>query len=128
MSSPHWAKTMANALVFVLLVVDGLVHLIKKEGAIITYTSTENKLTGNVAQQLVMMSLFFFWLSIVSFTGTQFMAGAHLVGGVNVWELVQIQNIGAISTSVVGTSMLGVGMILKQIHPTNSVMSAMEGK
>jgi hypothetical protein len=126
--SPHWARTFANGLVFILLLADGIWHLITKKGNLMTFTAPGNKIDVNVSKQLVMMSMFFFWLSLVSFLGTNFMRAAHVVDGINIWQLVEAQNIGGISTAVIGGSMLGVGMLLKQISASKSLISTMEGK
>ena len=119
--SPHWARTFANLLVIIVLVIPPVRKSVMK------FASVENKLTGNVAQQIMMMSVFFFWLSLMSFLGTNFMASAHVISGVNVWQIVEIQTIGTIATSVVGASMLGGGFILKQFKPSNSLITSVEG-
>ena len=119
--SPHWARTIANLLVIIVILIPPVRKSIQK------FASAENRFTGNVAQQIMMMSMFFFWLSLMSFLGTNFMASAHVVSGINVWELVEIQSIGAIATSVVGASMLGGGFILKQFKPSKSLMTSVEG-
>jgi hypothetical protein len=119
--SPHWARTFANFLVILVIVIPPVRKSVQK------FASAENKFTGNVAQQLMIMSMFFFWLSIMSFLGTNFMASAHVISGVNIWQLVEIQTIGAYATSVVGASMLGGGFILKKFKPSNSLITSMEG-
>ncbi|MHA1618890.1 MAG: hypothetical protein ACTSVZ_06370, partial [Promethearchaeota archaeon] len=81
---------------------------------------------GNIARQIMVMSLFFFWLSIVSFLGTNFMAGAHVVSSINIWQLVEIQTIGSYVTSAIGISMLGGGLIVKQFMPSHSVTTSVE--
>ena len=118
--SPHWARTFANLLVIIVLVIPPVRKSVMK------FASEENRLTGNVAQQIMMMSVFFFWLSLMSFLGTNFMASAHVVQGINVWELVEIQNIGTIATSVIGVSMLGGGFILKQFKPSRALITTVE--
>jgi hypothetical protein len=120
--SPHWGRTAANFLVFILLLLPPVRKSLQK------FVSAENRMTGNVAQQIMMMSMFFFWLSLASFLGTNFMASAHVISyGVNVWQLVEIQSIGAYTTLIAGASMLGGGFILKQFNPSKSLMTSMEG-
>ena len=119
--SPHWARTFANFLVLIVLIIPPVGKSLR------TFTATENRMTGSVANQIMMMSMFFFWISIVSFLGTTFMAGAHVIqSGLNVWELVEIQSLGAITSSVIGASMLGGGFIIKQLKPSNSVITSLE--
>ena len=118
--SPHWARTFANALVFLLLVLPPVFK------SLLAFTAEENKMTGDIAKQLMMMSMFFFWLSIVSFLGTTFMASAHVVQGINVWQTVEIQSIGSYTTAILGVSMLGGGFILKQFKPSRSLITTVE--
>lgn len=118
--SPHWARVFANGMVLILLLIPPMRKGIQK------FVSSENRMTGNVAQQIMIMSIFFFWLSIVSILGTNFMAGAHMSYGVNVWELVQAQNIGAWTTGILGVSMLSGGFILKQFKPSRSLITTTE--
>ena len=120
--SPHWARTFANLLVIIVL----LIPPVRK--SIVKFASAENKFTGNIAQQIMMMSMFFFWLSIMSFLGTNFMASAHIVQGINTWQLVEIQSIGAYTALLTGVSMLGGGFILKQFKPSNSLITSLEAK
>jgi len=120
--SPHWARTFANLLVILVLVIPPV------RKSLVKFASAENRFTGNVAQQIMMMSMFFFWLSIMSFLGTNFMASAHLVQGINTWQLVEIQSIGAYTALITGVSMLGGGFILKQFKPSNSLITSLEAK
>ena len=119
-SSPHWARTFANALILIVL----LIPPVKK--ALDGFVTSNYKMSGNVAQQIMMMSMFFFWLSLVSFLGTTFMASAHVIDGINVWEMVEIQSIGAYATLAVGASMLGGGFILKQFNPSKALITTVE--
>ncbi|MHA1887556.1 MAG: hypothetical protein ACTSX0_05995, partial [Promethearchaeota archaeon] len=68
-----------------------------------------------------------FWLSMISFLGTNFMASAHVISGFNYWQLVEIQSLGAYTTSIIGVSMLGGGFILKHFKPANSLITSVEG-
>ena len=54
------------------------------------------------------------------------MAGAHLVDGVNIWEIVQIQTYGSYVTLAAGVSMLGGGFILKQFNPSKALITTIE--
>ena len=118
--SPHWGKTMASALVLILLIIPPVRNSLQ------TFVSTENKMTGNISRQIMMMSLFFFWFSFVSLLGTNFMAGAHMVNGVNYWQLVEIQSIGTYVTAFAGISMLGGGFLVKQFKPSTTLITSME--
>jgi hypothetical protein len=118
--SPHWARTFANGLVILVLILPHVRKSVQK------FASAENRFTGNVAQQIMLMSIFFFWLSLTSFLGTNFMASAHVVQGINVWELVEIQSIGAYTTLIAGVSMLGGGFILKQFKPSRALITTVE--
>ncbi|MHA1610425.1 MAG: hypothetical protein ACTSYU_00100 [Promethearchaeota archaeon] len=120
LGSPHWARTFANGLCLILLVIPPVFK------SLLAFTATENQMTGNIARQIMVMSLFFFWLSIVSFLGTNFMAGAHVVSSINIWQLVEIQTIGSYVTSAIGISMLGGGLIVKQFMPSHSVTTSVE--
>lgn len=122
MGSPHWAKTIASTIILVVLVI--LLVVSRVQGVSVnTYAGLESAVAGNVARQLVMMSIFLFWFAFVSFLGTEFMAGAHVVEGINVWELVRIQTIGGIATAISGGSLLASGLVVNLIksHPSNVV-------
>ncbi|MHA1746579.1 MAG: hypothetical protein ACTSWW_11300 [Promethearchaeota archaeon] len=118
--SPHWGRTFANLMVLILLLIPPV------RTSLQNFTAAENRWTGKVAQQLMVMSLFVFWLSLVSFLGTTFMAGAHVVDGVNIWEIVQIQTYGSYITLAAGVSMLGGGFILKQFNPSKALITTVE--
>jgi hypothetical protein len=120
LGSPHWARTFANGLVLILLVIPPVFK------SMLAFTAAENQMTGNIARQIVMMSMFFFWLSFASFLGTNFMAGAHLVSSINIWQLVEIQTIGSYVTSAIGLTMLGGGLVVKQFMPSHSVTTSVE--
>lgn len=111
--SPHWARTFASALVLIILIVILVIATVQKK-SVLKYAGLESAMVGNVARQLVMMSLFLFWLSFVSFLGTEFMSGAHVLQGINVWETLQIQSIGAWVTAISGGTMLTSGLIFSR--------------
>lgn len=64
------------------------------------------------------MSVFFIWFAFVSFLGTTFMAGAHVVDGINYWELVEIQSIGGYATAIAGSTFLASGLVTKYLKPS----------
>jgi len=82
------------------------------------FISQENTITRNVGRQLMMMSVFFFWLGGASFLGSGFMKDAHVVNGINVWEMIQLQTLVAWITTIIGTSMLTGGILYSQLKPT----------
>jgi Sec-independent protein secretion pathway component TatC len=82
----------------------------------------ETRMSGNVARQLIMMSLFFFWLAAFSFLGSEFMRNAHVIDGVNIWSTIQIQFVGGIVTALIGSSMLAGGLIVSQIKRPSSLL------
>ena len=120
MGSPHWAKTIANATVFFVLVIVIFFDLIKVTN-FKAFVEKDNRFSGNVGRQLMLVSIILLWLSAVSFLGTGFMADAHVVGGINVWELVEIQSIGAYVTLFSGVSTLSAGLIYNKIRPSTLV-------
>lgn len=120
--SPHWGRTLMNLVVLMVL---GLVLIIPAtRKGLLSFTAKGDRISGNVARQLVMMSFFFFWLAAFSFLGSEFMRGAHVVDGINVWQTVEIQIWGGIVTALVGSSMLGSGAIVYQIkRPSSSIIN-----
>ncbi|MHA1933058.1 MAG: hypothetical protein ACW96X_10980 [Promethearchaeota archaeon] len=116
--SPHWAKTFANLLVLI-VILPYPKSPIKR--SIDSFVATDNKWGGTVARQLTFMSAFFFWLAFLSFLGSGFLADAHVINGVNVWQMVQMQTIGGIVTTITGSSMLAGGLILRQIKRPHSL-------
>jgi len=69
------------------------------------------------------MALFFLWLGAASFLGSGFMADAHVVGGINVWEMIEIQTIGGVVTSLIGVSMLSTALIYSRIRPSSALIT-----
>ena len=108
--SPHWSKVFGNATVLLVLVLILFFDLIKVSN-IRSFTAKDNRFSGNVGRQLMLVSFILLWFSAVSFLGTEFMRDAHVVSGVNVWELVDIQSIGAFITLFGGASTLSMGLI-----------------
>ena len=122
--SPHWGRALLNLLVFVVLIVFYLYPGTKKQ--IKTFMSKENRIAGTVSRQLIMMSVFFFWLAMVSFLGTNMMRSMHVIDGVNVWEFVEFQIMTGYLITAVGTSMLAGGLILHFVRPTPSIITTSE--
>jgi hypothetical protein len=118
--SPHWAKTIANATVLGVLALIMFFDLIKVTN-FKSFNEKDNRFSGNVGRQLMLVSIILFWLSAVSFLGTSFMADAHVVGGINVWELIEIQSIGGYVTLFSGVSALSAGLIYNKIRPSTLV-------
>lgn len=120
MGSPHWAKTIVNMMVLIVLVAMVLTDILKKT-SFKSFTATDNRFTGNVGRQLMIVSFIFLWLSAISFLATTFMADAHVVGGINVWEMIEIQTIGATLNLIGGISTLSAGLVYNQIKPPTFV-------
>ena len=49
------------------------------------------------------------------------MSGAHVLQGINVWETLQIQSIGAWVTGISGGTMLASGLITNQVKSMRSI-------
>ena len=118
--SPHWAKTIANATVLGILALVMLFDLLKVSN-FKSFNEKDNRFSGNVGRQLMLVSFILLWLSAISFLGTGFMADAHVVGGINVWELIEIQSIGGFVTLFGGVSTLSAGLIYNRIKPPTFV-------
>ena len=118
--SPHWAKTIANATVLGILALVMFFDLLKVTN-FKSFNEKDNRFSGNVGRQLMLVSFILLWLSAISFLGTGFMAEAHVVGGVNVWELIEIQTIGGFITLFGGASTLSAGLIYNRIKPPTFV-------
>jgi len=110
------AKVMFTLLTLMVLVV--LLAVPASNKGLQKFISQENTITRNVGRQLMMMSVFFFWLGGASFLGSGFMKDAHVVNGINVWEMIQLQTLVAWITTIIGTSMLTGGILYSQLKPT----------
>ncbi len=118
--SPNWGRTIGNALMLVVLLAMNFVPRLK----VATKSFIEERsVAGQYVKQLILMSLFFFWLGAASFLGTTFMANAHVVGGINVWTTVDIQFVGGVVTSLIGASMLSTALIYNQIRPSSALIT-----
>ena len=118
--SPHWGGAIANLLIFIVLVI-GLIPIKANpiNNAIKSATARDNKWGGS--RQLTMVSMFLFWLAIVSFLGSTFMRDAHMVQGVNIWQAVGYQYvIGAIIAGV-GTTTLTAAFVIHKVRPLTTV-------
>jgi len=120
LGSPHWAKTFVNMMVFIVLLVVFLLDLFKVT-SFKSFTQKDNRFSGNVGRQLMLVSFILLWLAAISFLGTTFMASAHVVSGFNLWETVQIQSLGTVITLIGGVSTLSAGLIYNKIKPPTFV-------
>ena len=120
--SPNWGRALMNLIVLMLLALVLIIPATRKGLLSFTATGGEARMSGNVARQLIMMSLFFFWLAAFSFLGSEFMRNAHIVDGFNVWQTVEIQFFGGIATALTGSSLLAGGLIFHQIKRPTSII------
>ena len=116
MGSPHWAKTIVNLILMIVVLIPWVRSSLK------SYAASESSLTGNIGKQLAIISTIFFWLSIFSFTATGFMADAHIIDGINFWQIIEIQTIGAVLNLIAGISTLSVGLVFFKIRPHTSLV------
>ena len=118
--SPHWGRTYGNLImVFVFLAMNFVPRLNVAAKKFVE----ERNIAGQYVKQLILMAMFFFWLGAASFLGTSFMADAHVVGGINVWEMIEIQFIGGVVTSLIGASMLTTALVYSQIRPSSALIT-----
>ena len=118
--SPNWGRTIGNAIMIVVLLLMMLVPRLK--GATKSFIEERN-IAGQYVKQMILISLFFFWMAAVSFLGTQFMRDAHVVDGINIWQTVDFQFAGGIVTAIIGTSMLSTALIYSQIRPSSALIT-----
>ncbi len=118
--SPNWGRTIGNLLMMVVLLAMNFVPRFK---VATKKFMEERNIAGQYVKQLILMSLFFFWLAAVSFLGTEFMRGAHVVDGFNVWTTVDIQFFGGVVTALIGTSMMSTALIYNQIRPSSALVT-----
>ena len=72
--SPNWGRTIGNALMLVVLLMMNFVPRLK----VATKKFIEERnIAGQYVKQMILISLFFFWLAATSFLGTEFMRDAH---------------------------------------------------
>ncbi len=120
MTSPNWGRTIGNALMLVVLLAMNFVPRFK---VATKKFMEERNIAGQYVKQLILMSMFFFWLAAVSFLGTEFMRGAHVIDGFNVWTTVDFQMLGGVITAIIGTSMLSTALIYNQIRPSSALIT-----
>jgi hypothetical protein len=110
---------MANFLMLIIFLVMNFVPALKTAA---TKFVEERSVAGQYTKQLILMALFFFWLGVTSFLGTTWMADAHVVGGINVWQTIELQFLGGVVTSLIGTSMLSTALIYHLIRPSPALI------
>ena len=118
--SPNWGRTIGNAIMIVVLL---LMQFVPRFNVAAKNFIEERSIAGQYVKQMILMSLFFFWLAAVSFLGTEFMRGAHVIDGVNVWQTVDFQMLGGVITSIIGTSMLSTALIYSRIRPSSALIT-----
>jgi len=118
--SPNWGRTIGNALVIGTLLCMNFVPRLKVAAKNFI---EERSVAGQYAKQLIIMSLFFFWLAATSFLGSEFMRDAHYIDGVNVWQTVDFQYLGGFITLAIGTSMLSTALIYNRIRPSSALIT-----
>lgn len=118
--SPNWGRTIGNALMLVVLV---MMNFVPRFKVATKKFMEERNIAGQYVKQMILISLFFFWLAAVSFLGTEFMRSAHVVGGINVWTTVDFQMVGGVVTALIGTSMLSTALIYNQIRPSSALIT-----
>jgi len=118
--SPNWGRTIGNALVMVVLL---MMNFVPRFKVATKKFIEERSVAGQYVKQMILVSLFFFWLAAVSFLGTEFMRSAHVVGGTNVWTTVDFQMLGGVITAIIGTSMMSTALIYNQIRPSSALIT-----
>ena len=118
--SPNWGRALMNLIVLILLGIVLIIPATRK--GLLSFTAKGSSGAIEVSRQLIMMSLFFFWLAAFSFLGSEFMRNAHVIDGVNIWSTIQIQFFGGIVTALIGSSMLAGGLIVSQIKRPSSLL------
>jgi hypothetical protein len=129
MGSPHWGRTMANLVVLVILLVylvaSIIVDTMKGEGMVgtkrIVTSPFGTQIAHTITSQLFVMSVFFIWFAFVSFLGSEYMASAHVVDGINLWQAVPFQTIGGYATAITGGTLVAGGLFTKYIKPSTSI-------
>jgi hypothetical protein len=116
--SPHWAKALSSLLILIVILPYPRSPVTK---SLKSFSSPENKWAPGIARQLMMMSVFFIMLGFFSFLGSEFMRDAHVIVGVNVWQIVQIQFTGGIVTTAIGSSMLVGGFVIHKFKKSSTL-------
>ena len=118
--SPNWGRTIGNAIMLVVILMMNFVPRFKLSAK---KFMEERSVAGQYVKQMILISLFFFWLAAISFLGTEFMRSAHVVGGINVWTTVDFQFLGGVITAIIGTSMMSTALIYNQIRPSSALIT-----
>ena len=118
--SPNWGRTIGNLIMIMLLLVMNFVPRLK--GAVKSFIE-ERSIAGQYVKQMILISLFFFWLAATSFLGTQFMRDAHVVDGINIWTTVDFQFAGGVITTIIGGSIMSTALIYNQIRPSSALIT-----
>ena len=118
--SPNWGRTIGNAIVIATLLCMNFVPRLKVAAKSFI---EERSVAGQYVKQMILISLFFFWLAATSFLGTEFMRDAHIIEGVNVWQTVDFQMLGGVITSIIGASMLSTALIYNKIRPSSALIT-----
>ena len=122
MGSPHWGGAMANLVVLIVLII-GIIPFEKNpvRNGIKSFTARDNKWGGTRAIKLMLMSTFLFWLAAVSFLGSTFMADAHTIDGVNIWQTVGYQFVIGGIIAAGGGTMFATGLIFHLMRQPVSI-------
>ena len=118
--SPNWGRTIGNIIMLGVLL---LMNYYPKLNVAVKKFIEERSVAGQYVKQLVLISLFFFWLAATSFLGTEFMRGAHVVDGVNIWQTVDFQFAGGVITAIIGTSLMSSALIYSRIRPSSALIT-----
>jgi hypothetical protein len=118
--SPNWGRTIGNAIMMIVLLLMQFVPRLKVAAKSFV---EERNIAGQYVKQMILISLFFFWMAATSFLGTQFMRDAHVIDGVNVWQLVDFQFAGGVITAVIGSSIMSTALIYNQIRPSSALIT-----
>jgi hypothetical protein len=113
----NWSRVIPNAIMLGVLLV---LYFVPRFKVAATKFLEERSIVGQYVKQLILMSLFFFWLGAVSFLGTEFMRAAHVEGGINVWQTIDLQFYGGVVTTAIGATMLSTALIYHKIRPTSA--------
>ena len=126
-TTPHWGRTFVYLLVIIVMIIPsfkGKKPYLAVARSVKSFVARENTMT--YGRQLITMSFFFFWLALVSFFGTTFLAEAHVIGGVNYWQFVDFQILSGVGLAITGGSMLSTGLIYNKMKASSSLITTLE--
>jgi len=118
---PNWGRTIGNAIMLIVLLMMNFVPRFKLS---VKKFMEERSVAGQYVKQMILIALFFFWLGATSFLGTEFMRGAHIIDGVNVWQVVDFQFAGGVIATIVGVSTMSTALIYSRIRPSSALIRA----